>query len=141
MRNALILGMLISTGAIANECQVVITSNDQMQYSTKMINLPKSCTELAITLKHVGKLPRLAMGHNLVVVKKSDLDAVAADAVSAGSHNGYLKPNDERVLAHTALLGGGEESTVLLDAKKLIHQQTMCSSAHSLAIDQSCRAL
>ncbi|SUD66205.1 azurin [Pseudomonas putida] len=55
MRNAIILGMLVSTGTVANDCQIVVTSNDQMQFSTKQISIPKSCTQYAITLKHISK--------------------------------------------------------------------------------------
>ena len=38
-------------------CKLEITGNDQMQYDKKDLSVPADCTEVQLTLKHVGKLP------------------------------------------------------------------------------------
>jgi len=72
----------------------------------------KSCDEFTINLVHVGKLPKAAMGHNVVITKAEDREAVASDATAAGPDNDYIKPGDDRVIVHTDLIGGGEKTSV-----------------------------
>lgn len=62
---------------------------------------------IEITLKHMGKLPATTMGHNWVLTKDADAAGVVNDGLVAGINNNYVKPGDMRVLAHTALVGGG----------------------------------
>lgn len=70
MRKFLFLGMLMSSSVFADECEVTITSNDQMKFDQQVMSIPKSCSTFQVTLHHAGKLPKLVMGHNLVIVKK-----------------------------------------------------------------------
>jgi len=98
--------------AMAAQCDVTIEGNDAMQFNTKEIVVDKTCDEFTINLVHVGKLPKAAMGHNVVITKAADKQGVANDATSAGPTNDYLKPNDDRVIAHTKMLGGGEKDSV-----------------------------
>jgi len=49
-------------------------------------------------------------------VRPGTIDAVAADGIAAGEANNYLKPNDNRVLAYTALAKEGETVSVTFDA-------------------------
>ncbi|MDK4534723.1 azurin [Kingella kingae] len=105
--------------AAAGECAAAITSDDAMKFDPKEISVPASCKQFSITLKHVGKMPAMAMGHNVVVSKTSDKDGVLADGATAKIENNFVKPNDERVVAHTKLIGGGEEDTLTFDVSKL----------------------
>jgi azurin len=54
--------------------------------------------------------------HNWVLVKPGTADGVAADGIAAGEPNDYLKANDDRVLAHTKMVKGGDSSSVTFDA-------------------------
>lgn len=101
------------------ECTTVITSDDAMKFDPKEINIKSSCAQYTITLKHVGKMPAAAMGHNVVITKTADKDAVLADGNSAGIAADYVKAGDERVIAHTKLIGGGEEASVTFETSKL----------------------
>lgn len=101
------------------ECAVTVGSNDAMQFDTKEIQVKSSCKQFAITLKHNGEKPKTVMGHNIVVSKAADKDAVAADGIAATENNHYIKPNDARVLVSTKLIGGGESDTALLNVSKL----------------------
>ncbi len=105
--------------AMAAQCDVTIEGNDAMQFNLKEIVVDKSCKEFTVNLKHTGKLKAAQMGHNWVLTKTADLDAVAKDGMAAGAASHYVKANDERVLAHTDVIGGGESTSVTFDVSKL----------------------
>ena len=113
-----VLGLL-SSPLLAAECAVTIEGNDMMQFDQKTITVPNTCQTFEVTLKHVGKLPVTAMGHNWVLSHAADESGVVADGMKAGADNGYEKPGDERIIAATRLLGGGESDTVKIDVSKL----------------------
>jgi len=103
-----------ASGAFAADkvCTVEISGTDQMQFDKKEIAVAADCTEVEVTLKHAGKLPAQAMGHNWVLAKTSDMAAVASEGMGAGLPGDYLKKGDPRVLAHTKVIGGGQTTSV-----------------------------
>jgi azurin len=103
----------------AKPCALAITGNDQMQYDLKEIKIAADCTEVTVTLKHIGKLPATAMGHNWVLAKTPDMGALANAGMAAGLPNNYLPKVDARVLASTKIIGGGETTTVKFNTNKL----------------------
>lgn len=105
--------------AMAAQCEATIEGNDRMQYNLKEMTVDKSCEKFTVNLKHVGQLPVVAMGHNWVLTTTADKDAVVKEGQTAGADNDYLKPEDERVIAATDLIGGGEETSVTFDVSKL----------------------
>lgn len=105
--------------AVVTDCATEIEGTDAMQYNVGSITVPASCTEFTITLRHTGKLPVAAMGHNVVITKAADMAAVAADSISAGADAGYVKPDDARVIAHTDMVGGGETTSVSFPVSKI----------------------
>ena len=105
--------------AAGGECEAVIVSDDAMKFDPKEIQVKSSCKQYKITLKHEGKMPKSAMGHNVVLSKAADKDGVLADGQTAGEANNYVKAGDERVIAHTKLLSGGEQDSVTFDVSKL----------------------
>lgn len=105
--------------AMAANCETTIEGNDAMQFNLKEMTVDKSCEKYTVHLKHVGKLPVAAMGHNWVLTKSADMQATATDGMAAGAANGYLKAGDDRVIAHTDMIGGGQESSVTFDVSKL----------------------
>ena len=102
----------------AGNCAVTVESNDNMQFNSKDIQISKACKEFTITLKHTGTQPKASMGHNIVIGKTEDMDGIFKDGVGAADTD-YVKPDDARVVAHTKLIGGGEESSLTLDPAKL----------------------
>ena len=102
-----------------DKCAQAIEGNDQMQFNLSSMEFPASCKAVKITLKHTGKLPINAMGHNWVLVKTADVNAVGMAGMSAGIDNDHVPQNDPRVLAATKLIGGGEETSVEFDISKL----------------------
>ncbi len=93
-------------------CKLAITGNDSMQYDKKELSVAADCTQVQLTLTHIGKLPKEVMGHNWVLVKTEDLNAVANAGMGAGIASNYLQAGDKRVIAHTKVVGGGESDTV-----------------------------
>ena len=114
-----VLLSLISSAAIAGECDISLEATASMAFSSKEININKTCKEVNLTLKNTGNMPKAAMGHNVVISKKADMQAVLADGSAAGLSKNFVKENDDRVIAHTAVLGGGESATVKFKTDKL----------------------
>ena len=110
---------LMASGAFANECEVTVESNDAMQFNTSNVVIPASCSEFTVTLKHTGQLPKQAMGHNWVMTTKANGQAVATDGMSAGLDNNYVKPDDERVISATDIIGGGEQTSTTFSVEGL----------------------
>ncbi|UTF61596.1 azurin [Gilvimarinus sp. DA14] len=105
--------------AQAQECSVTIDSTDQMRFDTGSMTIPSSCEEFTVNLTHSGSMAKNVMGHNWVLSKTSDLQGIAMDGMSAGLDNNYIKPGDERVIAHTDVIGGGESTSVTFDPSVL----------------------
>lgn len=116
---ALVLLGLASTPLMAAECGSTVEASDAMQYNVHSITVPKACKAFKVTLKHTGKLPVTAMGHNWVLAHASDEAGVIADGMQAGAANSYEKPGDARIIAHTRLIGGGQSDTATIDVAKL----------------------
>ena len=116
---AAMLTTLAAGPVLAATCDVEIESNDAMQFNKSSIAVPASCKQFNVKLKHVGKLPKVAMGHNWVLSKAPDAQGVAADGIPAGLDKAYVKPGDARVIAHTKVIGGGETDSVSFDVSKL----------------------
>src|SRR3546814_11678105 len=83
------------------------------------MTVDKTCKEFTVHQKHVGQLPKAAMGHNWVLTKEADKQGVATDGMAAGLDKDYVTAGDTRVIAHTAVIGGGESTSVQFEAKNL----------------------
>ena len=103
----------------AAACDTNIEVTAAMAYTTKTISVPKTCKTFTVNLKAQGTMSKTVMGHNLVITKEADKDAVNADGGTAGATNNYIKVKDTRVVAHTIVIGGGESANTKFDVKKL----------------------
>ncbi len=110
---------------VSKEAVVVIEGNDAMQYNKKKI-VVKAGQTVKLTLKHVGKMPKAAMGHNFVILKKgTDLAKFASEAMKAKDKD-YI-PGEDKIIAHTKLLGGGEQDTITFKAPEKGEYDFLCS--------------
>lgn len=116
---ALLFTALLAGPVLAATCDIEIEGNDAMQFNKSAIAVPASCKQFTVKLKHVGKMPKAAMGHNWVLSKAADAQGVAADGIGAGLDKAYVKPGDARVIAHSKVIGGGETDAVSFDVSKL----------------------
>lgn len=110
---------LASGHLLAAECSVTVDSTDQMMFTTKAIEIDKSCKTFTVNLEHSGSLPKTVMGHNWVLSKEADAAAIASEGMSQGVDKDYLKADDTRIIAHTKLIGAGEKDSVTFDVSKL----------------------
>lgn len=103
--------------ALAQE-KIELTGNDQMQFNTKAIEVTTG-QKVTLSLKHIGQLPAIAMGHNVVILKPgTQLPAFAAKCATAREH-GYIPQDEESkalVVAFTKMLGGGETDEITFTA-------------------------
>ena len=116
---ALLCTAMLAMPAWAAPCDAEIEGNDALQFNKSTIAVPQSCKQFTVKLKHTGKLPKAAMGHNWVLTRTADYQGAAADGIPAGLDKQYVKPGDARVIAHTRIVGGGETDSVSFDTAKL----------------------
>ena len=66
--------------------EITITGNDTMQFDLKTFEV-NAGDKVKLTFKNIGKIPKIAMGHNLVVLKKG-ISAIAfgQKAMGAGAN-------------------------------------------------------
>jgi len=103
---------LVPFTAFADECDLTIEGTDQMSFSAKKMSVPASCETVKVTLKHTGSLAKDMMGHNWVLTKADDMQAIVKEGAAAGLDNNYLPEGDDRIIAATEVIGGGETSEV-----------------------------
>lgn len=113
----------LAVPVFADDCAVTIEGTDQMTYNLSQIDVKKNCEQFTVNLKHVGVLPIVSMGHNWVLSKTTDYQAIAQEGMALGLEKNYVDDADQRVLAHTKVVGGGEETSVTFDVSKLQEDQ------------------
>ncbi|WP_282685264.1 MULTISPECIES: azurin [unclassified Streptomyces] len=102
------------------ECSVTVDSTDQMSYNIKEFTIDKNCKEFTIRLTFSGNLPKNVMGHNLVISRTADMQAIATEGMSQGLEKDYLKKDDAAIIAYTAMIGAEEkETSVTFETAKL----------------------
>ena len=107
------------TMAADDACELTIEGNDAMQFNKDVLSVPASCDEVTLTLKHTGEMAASAMGHNWVLSDSEVYEDVAKDGMSEGLDNNYLAQDDERIIAHTDVVGGGESTSVTFSTEGL----------------------
>lgn len=119
----LALVLATSTGSAASQpvsCAATLTVGDTQHFAQARIQVDQDCQVFTLTLRHTGNAPVNAMGHNWVLTREADMAAVARDGVGAGLANGFLVPGDTRVIAHTRLLGGRQDTTISFSTHELV---------------------
>ena len=100
--------------------KITISGNDTMQFDVKNFEV-KAGKSVIITFKNAGKLPKIAMGHNLVLLKKG-ITAISFGQKALGAGANAVNPLPDAlkgdVIASTKLLGPGEEEVLSFTAPK-----------------------
>lgn len=98
--------------------EIIITGNDAMQFDVKSFEA-KGEESLRLTFKNIGSMPKIAMGHNLVILKK-DISAITFGQKVLASGGSATNPLPKSllgdVIASTRLLGPGESEVVIFKA-------------------------
>lgn len=109
--------------------EIVVTCNDTMQFDTKAIEI-KADETIKLTLKNVGKAPKVAMGHNLVILKAGANFMAFAGKAGAARESEYIPEDPESkamMLAHTKLLGPDETDSIIFKAPAAGSYEFLCS--------------
>ena len=105
---------------------LTITGNDQMQYNKNELHA-KAGQIVTLKLKNVGTMDVQSMGHNWCLLKQGvEMSSFATDAMKAND-NGYIPKGTNKLIAHTDLVGGGQETSVTFTAPKKGEYTYMCS--------------
>ena len=124
--------------ATAEDAKIEITGNDQMQFSTKAIEVTEG-QKVVLSFKHIGQLPAIAMGHNVVILTPgTSLPAFAAKCAPAKDTE-YIPQDEEskkEVVAYTKLLGGGESDEITFTAPAAGDYPFLCTFPGHFAIMQ-----
>lgn len=87
---------------------IEITGGDDMKYSVTKIDAKRGET-IRIVLKSIGTLPKIAMGHNVVVLKLGADQIKFTQAGMTARDTDFIAPNLKgQVLAATKIAGPGE---------------------------------
>ena len=114
----MVCASILATSVFASNCEIKIEGSDMMKYDVAEITLDKSCEQTKISLKHAGKLPINAMGHNVVIVEEKNLSKITQQInFSLGVEKGYL-PDSEDIIFISAMVGGGDTTELKMDMSK-----------------------
>lgn len=119
MRMFLLVTIIWGSSHAMAVCSFDIEVGDGLTFSMKEMNITSDCEEITVNLKHIGKLGKSVMGHNWVLSRASDVAELAQKGIAAGLDNDYLPTNDDRILAATKIIGGGEETIISFDPSLL----------------------
>ena len=118
MRNFILIALASIAISLNAAQKITITGNDTMQFDTKEFTV-KAGEEVELELKNIGKLPKIAMGHNLVILKKG-ISAIKFGqkimGMGASATNVLPAASMDDVIAATKLLGPSESDTITFTA-------------------------
>ena len=109
--------------------KITITGNDTMQFDLKSFDV-KAGEKVELTFKNIGKIPKIAMGHNLVILKKG-ISAIAfgQKALGAGANATNALPDSVKgdTITATKLLGPDESETISFTAPEAGDYEYVCT--------------
>jgi len=106
-----LIALFFSPATLA-ACEIDVAVGDSLQFSKEKIEVESTCERVTVNLEHTGNLPAEAMGHNWVLSADADAKAIVQAGMKAGLENEYLPANDDRIIAATEIIGGGESTSV-----------------------------
>lgn len=95
---------------------IEITANDAMKFSVTRFEVAAG-QQVKVVLRNIGTMPKQAMGHNFVVLKKdADVKAFTDAAVMAAATDYIPASKADVVIAHTKLLGPKQSDEITFTA-------------------------
>ena len=93
-----------------------ITGGDNMKFNVTQLNAAPG-EDIKVVFTNVGTQPKVAMGHNWVLLKKgADVSAFDNAALQAKDTDYFPEAQKDEVVAHTKLLGAKESDTITFKA-------------------------
>ena len=106
--------------------ELSISGNDQMKFNKDEFRV-KAGQTVKLTLKHTGEMSKEVMGHNFVLLKKGTELSQFAQKAAGAKANDYIPEGTDQVIAHTKIIGGGEETTITFEAPEAGTYDFICS--------------
>ncbi|WP_212645886.1 azurin [Delftia sp. PE138] len=100
-------------------CETTIEGQPGKRFSLAEIRVSVRCENFTVHLVHTGRKPWQEAGHNWVLARSADIDAVIADGMRAGPDRAWVDHADARVIAATQMLSGGEHASVTFPVARL----------------------
>ena len=111
------------------ETVLELSGNDTMQFDKKAFDVAVG-EEIKLVFTNKGKLPKAAMGHNVVILKLgTNVMAFGGGAISAAATD-YVPqdgPMAAQVIANTKVLGPGESETITFKLDAAGEYNFICS--------------
>jgi len=124
--------------ASAEDAKIEITGNDQMQYSIKAFEVTEG-QKVVLSFKHIGQLPAVAMGHNMVILNAGTVVPAFAAKCAPAKDTEYIPQDEEskkEMVAHTKMLGGGQSDEITFTAPAAGDYPFICTFPGHFAIMQ-----
>jgi len=99
--------------------EVKIQADDKMRFDVTAFDASPG-QKVSVTITNIGTTPKFSMGHNFVLLDRAintgNVQASFLDKASMEASHDYVPPGDKNVLAHSKLLGPGENEIVTFNA-------------------------
>ncbi len=96
--------------------EIELTANDSMKFSATRFEV-KAGQDVKVTLTNMGTMPKQAMGHNFVLLKKGVDPKEFTTAAMAAAATDYVPADKaDQVIAHTKLLGPKQSDEITFKA-------------------------
>ena len=119
VKNFLILSLLAFSSSLYAACSLEMSSGDLLKFNKKTLTIDSTCSKFTIYFKHEGEMAAKTFGHNVVIVETKNFDKVKSKIdMKLGEESGYL-PDMSEIIAKTAIVGGGSDTSVTIDARNL----------------------
>lgn len=106
---------------------IVLEGDDNMRYNQKELRV-KEGQIIDLTLKHTGQMPKKAMGHNFVLLAEGTNVTQFGQKAASASETDYIPESEqESILAHTGMIGGGETTNIRFQAPAKGSYTYLCS--------------
>lgn len=95
---------------------IELTANDSMKFSATRFEVTAG-QDVKVIFTNMGTMPKVAMGHNFVLLHKgADVKAFADAAVAAAATDYVPASKADQVIAHTKLLGPKQSDEITFKA-------------------------
>lgn len=115
-----------AAAAAQQDNHLMVESDDNMKYNVRELHAKPG--KITLSLKHVGKIDRFSMGHNLVILKPGTRINDFVSKAATARDNDYIPQSEAAsIIAHTRIIGGGESDTIEFNIEEKGSYDFICS--------------
>ena len=123
----LIAALVFGVASLTAETVIEIEASDQMRFNKAGFEVVTG-QEVKVILKNVGKMPKVAMGHNLVILVEGVTAMQFGMKAGTAAATEYIPAElKDKVIAHTKVLGPGEQEEIVFTAPAPGKYEFLCS--------------